>query len=238
MKEPTSHLPLSRYAGRVYRNFPTLVESQDLMDDLAPDPEQQRILEKFFYDDDHRWLAPIERIMKKSVQQIIQEQIDAKFQPSVWQASRYSDGTWAVLYTAESEETALREALFHMRRFYAEELTAGTLRVQRRVLSIFAVSVACVDLTMVVGLDCQALVSQDESGYLYCQSLARSGIHDGAELLRAPSARDPDGHTVPIFNQEVAKDDEGHLKYLRCVLKPDGSAEVTGMIEEKTKKYP
>jgi hypothetical protein len=212
-------MKLRSYAGRVYRNFATIIESQELTDDLTQDSENREILKRFFYPAGVKPLkSPIERVLEKSEDQIIQEEIDKKFRPSQWRASRYSDGTWGVLYAAEAEETALREALFHMKNFYLEELQNGPLDVQRRVLSLQAKSDRSIDLSLEKGLNQKGLTSVDESGYPYCQALARKALTATAQLLRAPSARHAGGYCTPIFDRAVVEKDEGHLKYLRCLL--------------------
>lgn len=228
---------LRHYSGRVYRNFATSIESQDVTDDLVDDAADRKILQPLYYPDDERNISPVERVLRKSTNQIIQEEIDAKFRPSSWYPTRYSDGTWGVLYTAESEETALREALFHMVRFYKEELRQGSQSVQRRVLSIMADTDSCRDLASKPGLKMPSLVSKDEAGYPYCRTLALAAIKEGATMMRTPSARNPGSYCTPIFDKTAVAKDEGHLKYLRCVLKGDGNAEVTGIIEEETKTY-
>ncbi len=110
-------MPFCAYSEIVYRNFATSFESQELTDDLASGPDDQEILKQFFYSDQPplEMLRPIERVLQKSAHQIIQSHIHSKFNPSAWYATRYSDGTWGVLYAAESEETALQEVLYHMR---------------------------------------------------------------------------------------------------------------------------
>lgn len=230
-------MQLRSYSGRVYRNFATSIESQDLTDDLSDDHEHREILKEKFYTPSEKPLTPIERVLQKSEDQIIQEEIDKRFNPANWYASRYSDGTWAVLYAAEAEETALREALFHMMKFYREELDSGPVHVQRRVLSIEIQSDRAIDLTLEEGLDPSLLTSVDESGYPYCQSLASKALDSKAQLLRAPSARHAEGYCTPIFDKAPITKDEGHLKYLRCTLMKDGTAAVTSVIEEEPKIY-
>lgn len=230
---------LRPYSGRVYRNFATLLPSQNLMDDLTENAARQKAFEKLYYfgGTDALRSSPVERVLGKSEDQIIQEEIDGKFRPETWRASRYSDGTWAVLYAAESEETALWEALYHMRKFYREELKSGPIEAQRRVLGLQITSKLCRDLSLEKDLNWRKLRSPDESGYPYCQALAGKSVGAGAEMLRAPSARDQNGFCTPIFRKSVIARDEGHLKYLRCTLQSDGTASVTGLIEEETKYY-
>lgn len=229
---------LRPYSGRVFRNFATSIESQDLTDDLSDNPEHREILKGLFYTTSEKPLkSPVERVLEKSEDQIIQEEIDKRFNPTHWYDSRYSDGSWAVLYAAESEETALREALFHMMEFYREEVSSSPVPVQRRVLSLQIESAKAVDLTLEEGLDFAILTSKDKSGYPYCQRLARNALNSKAQLLRAPSARHSDGYCTPIFDRVAIAKDEGHIKYLRCILRNDRTAEVTSLIEEEPKVF-
>lgn len=229
---------LRSYSGRVYRNFSTIIESQELTDDISENPEHRDILKKLFYTPRETPLKPaIVRVLEKSEDQITQEEIDHKFNPANWYASRYSDGTWPALYAAESEETALREALFHMMEFYREELASGPVSVQRRVLSLQIQSDLAIDLSLEEGLDEALLISKDISGYPYCQKLARQALDSAAQLLRAPSARHTDGYCTPIFDKAAITKDEGHIKYLRCLLSDGRTAEVSSVIEEEAKVF-
>ncbi len=230
-------MQLRSYSGRVYRNFATSIESQELTDDLSDTLEHREILRGLFYTASERLLTPVVRVLEKSENQIIQEEIDKKFNPTQWYASRYSDGSWAVLYAAEAEETALREALFHMLEFYLEELTLGPVLAQRRVLALQIQSQRAVDLSLEPGLDAARLTSSDKSGYPYCQNLARQALDSTAQLLRARSARHPAGYCTAIFDRTAIERDEGHLKYLKCILSGDRTAEVTSIVEEAPKIY-
>jgi hypothetical protein len=163
----------------------------------------------------------LERILQRSTQEIIQEGISSKFKPENWYQTRYSDGTWAVLYTAEAPQTARAESLYHKRRFMAEELAQGPVQIDLRLVQLYSESENCSDLLENHELDRARLVSEDESGYPYCQDLARKYRQVGAELLRTPSARDRDGVCVPIFQRTVIKKDYGHLEYIKCVLSID-----------------
>lgn len=207
------------YRGDVYRNFATAYPSQEVTDDLVSRQRDQEILKRFFYRSaESSGQTKIERVLNKSVRQIIQEEISAKFNPQNWYASRYSDGTWGVLYSAESEQTALKEAVYHMKEFYREELLKRELILDRRVVRLTVHTDRCADLTANDRIDLNQLISKDRSGYPYCQKLARKLIDEGSEVLRTPSARDARGICAPIFKREIIKKDHGHLKYLKCVL--------------------
>lgn len=213
------------YHKNVYRNFATLIESQELVDDLTNSTRRQNILNKFFYPD-LPIPSSVERVMNRSLRQIILNEINSKFNPLNWYYSRYSDGTWPVLYTAESEQTALQEALYHLKQFYKEELLQKDIWVDRRVIRLKIRSSKCVDLAKQKNVNQKKLIFQTQSGYPYCQKLAKKLIDQGAELLKVPSARDEKGVCVPIFTKKIIWKDEGHLKYLKCLLKKDGNMDV------------
>ena len=103
MNEP---IRLEPYEGDVFRAFSTAYPSQELMDDLVDTTKEQETLKPFYYQDpEPSAMDRLERILQRSVAQIIQDEISEKFNPQNWYASRYSDGTWGVLYTAESRQT-------------------------------------------------------------------------------------------------------------------------------------
>lgn len=210
------------YHRRVFRNFATVAPSQNLVDDLVEKKEEQEVLEKLYYKDEVlRTLSPLERSLKRSFDTVIQSEIHSKFMPQTWYASRYSDGTWPVLYAAESEETALYEAVFHLREFYKEELAEGEKSVDRRVCSLIAKSSRCIDVLKIPKSNKKIFTSRDRSGYPYCQRLARRALKSVAEMLRAPSARRSKGICVAIFDKNVIIIDEGHLKYLKLIITRD-----------------
>lgn len=213
---------LTPYRKIVFRNFGSVVPSQNLMDDLADSEADQEILNNLFYEMPVGGIQPVERVLAKSMQCVLQDEIQSKFNPAHWYPSRYSDGTWAVLYTAEEEETALLEAIYHLRLFYREELERKQpVTLDRRVARLEVRSEKCVDLERVPDVDREAISSWEKTGYPYCQELALTLIQAGAELLRAPSARRSDGICVPIFKKEAVVQDEGHLRYLKLILTPE-----------------
>lgn len=222
-------LSFTSYNKKVFRNFATLIHSEELVDDLTLSKTHQNILKKFFYPDNSP-SSRLERVMNRSVRQIILNEINSKFNPQNWYFSRFSDGSWPVLYAAESENTALKEILYHLKLFYQEELRKKDIWVDRRVVRLKIKSNRCLDLRKQKlndkKLTFYKLTSQTTSGYPYCQQLSQKWISKGGELFCTPSARDPGGICVPIFNKKIIQKDEGHLKYLKCLLKKDGDVMV------------
>ncbi|MBL7685693.1 MAG: RES family NAD+ phosphorylase [Deltaproteobacteria bacterium] len=225
MNEATNLKP---YQGRVYRNIATLHPSQELMDDLVDKPSDQNRL-KIFYYLEKKNTSPTERVLNRSLASLIQEEIQAKFTPQKWFSSRFSDGSWPVLYSAEDEKTALYETMFHARNFYKEEiLNRGFIQITRRVLTLRLESQYHLNLNENDFSKLYFLNEPNFSSYPQCQNLASEWIQKGCELFRTPSARRPGGICTPIFKKEIIAQDEGHLKYLECIL----SAENVKVLEE------
>ncbi len=216
MSAPVKH---SRYNGDVFRAFSTAHPPQELMDDLLDDPKEREALKPLYYaDETPADMDRLERVLKRSAQEIIQQEISAKFQPQTWNATRFSNGSWAVLYSAEAKETALHESLYHKRRFMAEEIAQGPVQLDLKIVRLSLQSNACGDLTKDNQLDQSKLTSQDESGYPYCQRIAKHYKEQGSEMLRSYSARHPGGFCTPIFDRQIIKQDHGHLEYVKCIL--------------------
>ncbi len=221
MNAPTnpSPLPQSHYEGKTYRAFSTAHPSQNLLDDLFGDPKEEEQLKPYYYPTSQLSAQkPAERVLKRTFQSIIQQEIASKFKPENWYQSRFSDGSWGVLYSAESEHTSLKESLYHKRRFYQEELEQKAVSIDLRLIRLQLQTDCCVDFTQQISIEKTKLTSQDETGYSYCQNLAKQGLQQKTEMIRTPSARDEGGFCTPIFHPNCILKDEGHLKYVKCVL--------------------
>lgn len=219
MSEPVK---LTTYQGDVFRAFSTAYPTQELLDDLLEDPADRDTLKPLYYTPDFpEDMDRIERVIRRSVRAIIQDEIKAKFQPQKWYPSRFSDGTWPVLYSAEDDVTARAESLFYKRRFMKEEIEKGPVTIDLRIVRLFVNSEKSIDLTRLKKLNFSKLTSQDELGYPYCQKLAREYRKKNAELFRSHSARHKEGICVPIFNRNAIEKDYGHLEYLKCIFQDD-----------------
>ena len=125
--------------------------------------------------------------------------------------SRFSDGTYGVLYVAETFETALLETMHHHARFMAQTNEAPGWTSQFREL-VMNVEAALHDLR---GGDPAFGSALDPDDYGESQQLAaglRSGVSEG---LVYPSRRDPDGECAALFHPDLAFDPvQGrHLDY-------------------------
>jgi len=216
MKEPVKFIT---YHNPVYRVIVTTSPSQELTDDLVDNEEEQAILKNVFYEPKELVdKLPIERVYQRSMYEIIIKEIHKKFNAKSWYESRFSDGTWYVLYTAECELTGIHEAIYHGKRFRKEELEIKDIQIDLRVISLILNSKKCVDMLKIEGIQINKLVSQDKTGYPYCQNLAKKLKDCGSEVLKTPSARHDHGVCLPVLNLSAIEKDEGHLKVVKGIL--------------------
>jgi hypothetical protein len=116
---------------------------------------------------------------------------------------RFGNGNdYPVYYSAIEEETCIEEVRYHARESF-KAMQSGALphpRFYQFVTSAFN------GLTLTLcgheGTHPE-LVSADESGYPFCQSLARQALTQGISAFHAPSARRDEGVCVPVFIQQA-----------------------------------
>jgi hypothetical protein len=116
---------------------------------------------------------------------------------------RFGDGSdYPVYYSAIEEETCIAEIRHRARKSF-EAMQSGELpyaRYYQFVSSVFD------GLTLILcgheGAHPE-LVSADESGYPFCQSLARQALTQKISAFHAPSARRDGGVCVPVFIQQA-----------------------------------
>lgn len=122
--------------------------------------------------------------------------------------SRFTDGSYGVLYAGRAFETALFETIHHHARFMARtaERPGWTSQFREIVLSVSA------DLHDLRGRSDQVL---DPASYGESQQLGRSLRAAGSEGLVYPSVRHPGGECVGLFHPDSAADPvQGrHLDY-------------------------
>jgi hypothetical protein len=115
------------------------------------------------------------------------------------QSSRYSDGSWNVLYTAEDHETALCEVAYHNRKHWlAEHKRKPTTRKYRLTKKImYSLNINCSDQKIKSFSDKRLTAAND---YSVTQNCARKAITSGKLSIKAPSARKKGGICYPIFD--------------------------------------
>jgi hypothetical protein len=125
--------------------------------------------------------------------------------------SRFSDGTYGVLYAADRFETALFETMYHHGRFMARtnEPSGWTSQFRELVLTVNA------PLHDLRGGDERWSSALDRDDYRQSQILAKSLRAAGSEGLVYPSQRDTAGQCVGLFFPNYASNviQARHLDY-------------------------
>jgi hypothetical protein len=119
-------------------------------------------------------------------------------------ASRFSDGGWPVLYTAQRYRTACAEVGYHLQEVYLPAKLPGVditvphivyqlkVRGRRRDLSFDEVHFG-------------TLCGSGPDEMAACQNIARQAISEGVDYILAPSARAIGKRCYPILRKNVAK---------------------------------
>ena len=195
-----AQLALADIHEDVARNIVSLLQPQDLFDDLSDDPAEWLLAQKVedeIQPPPYRSHTPIiDRPFEDA------EWFNAIIWPfSHWQASRFSDGTYGVWYGSESVETTVYESAYHWYRGLLSD--AGfermTVIAERKVYSV-ACNAALLDLRNVVDKHPDLLHPSD---YAFCQSVGSRIHREGHPGLLTPSVRRPGGENVAIFNPDV-----------------------------------
>ena len=206
------------YKKQVYRCFHSVHPTQHLLDDIGLTEAEQKILESVYYPNDLLKLPAHERVLKRAEYEIVVSDIQQKFTPATWMESRFCNGSWAVIYTAEGQETSVREKTYHSAKFYQEESKSRAIVFDLAIAYLNIKSQHITDLTKNKSLDQKILQSPDQKSYSYCQEVAKESIDQGAEGLRSKSARDEKGVCLPIFTKAIIEKDKGIQKWLKCEI--------------------
>lgn len=194
------HLALADIHQDVARNIVSLLQSQDLFDDLTDDPAEWLLAQKV--EDEikpppYRSRTPvIDRPFEDA------EWFNAIIWPfNHWQTSRFSDGTYGVWYGSDSVETTVYESAYHWYRGLLSD--AGfermTVIAERKVYSV-ACNAALLDFRKSAEDHPDLLHPSD---YAYCQSVGTRIHREGHPGLLTQSVRRPAGTNMAIFNADI-----------------------------------
>jgi hypothetical protein len=186
------------YRGDLVRNIKGIRVSQDLFDDLAPDPADRAVA--IAAESATRIPSPAPLITRPFDYGAV---ITYPFVPHNWQATRYSDGlAFGVWYGALELETTVYETLYHWDRFVTDSFSIDREIVgERRVFQVRCEAIL-IDLRDKAALEPRLV---DRRNYAFTQQLGRY-LRDRAQSgLLAPSARGP-GTTAAILRSEALSD--------------------------------
>ncbi|WP_017184148.1 RES family NAD+ phosphorylase [Sphingobium xenophagum] len=126
-------------------------------------------------------------------------------------SSRFTDGSYGVLYVGDRFETALFETIHHHARFMVRTHEAPGWTSQFREI-VMSVDADLHDLRTLAGKPAPAL---NPDSYTASQALARHLMGAGSDGIVYPSIRHPDGECVALFYPDCASNPlQGrHLDY-------------------------
>ncbi len=131
----------------------------------------------------------------------LEDAVDRSFLPrkndtTPLRTSRFSDGTIGVYYSAIEEDTCKKEVAFHLGQETGDLGNDQNPRIYRLIKCDY--QGLTVDLC---GKEKKYpdLTSATETGYPFCQDLAKRAIAEDIDGFFAPSARNADGICAPIF---------------------------------------
>lgn len=190
------------YAQDIFRNIPSIKDSQHLFDDLSDDSsdwEAANQIELMTHPD-----LTNTSIIQRAFDYNKNEFIDYPFENIT--TSRYNDGSIACWYGSESLETSIIETVYHLIQslndFPEAWQNETIIDVDRKIGQIHCEGIA-LDLTSKIN-EYPWLI--ESNNYLLCQNLGRRVAQEGHPLLRVPSARDPQGINMVAFNPQVLSD--------------------------------
>lgn len=147
-----------------------------------------------------------DRHKEDSLKSLLDKPFEAKLQ-LIPQATRFSDGTIRVFYSAPEVDTAEVE----VRDWYLRHAFGNTR--ERR--TVYYMSFSCdyagdtKDLRPhVATLPC--LIQDEEPGYRDCHRIAAEAVRDGLNGVLTPSARKPGGTCLPVFQREALSNPRKH----------------------------
>lgn len=176
-----------------HRNIVSLRESEDLFDDInSGDPALSSLALKM--DMDIKANIPTGTIQRGF---FYSAPLQYPFKHIT--ASRYSDGTFGVLYGSLDLETTVYETVYHMIRYtLAIEGISGEI-IRERAVYLIHCNAILLDLTS-KGVEYPELLSDD---YAYSQQIGKRVSSEKHPGLLVPSARKSDGINAVVFNPDV-----------------------------------
>lgn len=115
-------------------------------------------------------------------------------------SSRYSDGSWSVLYTARRAFTTYSEVGFHLQQTYSNARKPGVRVIVAHIvyaMSVWGKKQSFLHCSTHLPLFCK----EPPEGYIFCQNIGRIAVHSSVNYLEVPSARDVNGICIPVLSE-------------------------------------
>ncbi len=177
------------------RNIKTIRESQDLFDDLSGDPRDWAVA--IAAEAEERMPTPAAVITRPFDYGTV---ISYAFDPSTWQATRFSDARrYGVWYGSREVETSVYETVFHWHRFLVDSyaMEDRVITGERRLFDVRC-DALLIDLR---GKEAGFPDLVSRTSYAFTQSLGNFLVEQGANGILVQAAR-YDGINGAMFQQE------------------------------------
>lgn len=171
------------FHGDLVRNIKTIRASQDLFDDLSADPHDRAVA--IAAEAEERVPTPAAIVTRPFDYGTV---ISHSFDPSIWQATRYSDARrYGVWYGALDAKTTVYETVFHWHRFLTDSYAPEdrVITGERRLFDVRC-DALLVDLR---GRETAYPDLVSRSSYAYTHTLGDFLVEQGANGILVKSAR-------------------------------------------------
>ncbi|KAB8029190.1 RES family NAD+ phosphorylase [Fluviispira multicolorata] len=221
------------YKGSAFRNIYTIIDSQDLFDDLIEStPHKNEILRKIesMTSDISHTEPQKNRVFSYGD---ISNSIGNIFIPPYGEG-RFGDGVhYGIWYGALEEDTSVNESLYHQWKramnAFRQKGSKNEIITERKMFKAVLNSSKCVDLRNELALKVQ-LISND---YSVCRKIGTFLYKNNFSMLLSPSARNVGGTCSPVLSGKVILK-ENFIYYLRITFHRDGRIEKEKISQTKS----
>jgi hypothetical protein len=195
-------LTITDFHGDMHRNIVSLRESQDLYDDLTPNPGGWKAATDLELSiKPHTYISNQPIIDRPFEEAIFNEAIHYPFEN--WTNTRYSDGSYGVWYGADSLETSVHETVHHWLTGLLKDAYWDAIEGVAIERKVYLVRGDAGLLNFIPKLDTfPALIDPRPGGYHLSHQVGARIHHDGHPGLITRSARCM-GAVYAIFNPKV-----------------------------------
>lgn len=195
-----------------YRNIATCDPSQDLYDDIAEkeDFEALQYADNLSSGIDHTQPQKNRPFQYSNIEDSL-----LCFDEDFWRWGRFGDGTFGVWYGALDEKTSILETLAHRPEIDINDLknTTSPIIQQRRMFEAAIEPKLWSDIAVFQN-SFPFLTGTDKKSYNSCQKIGRHAKVSGIDMYLAPSARNKEGKTTPVFNEKAIINDKPLRTYM------------------------
>lgn len=221
------------YSGISYRNIYTIINSENLFDDLIQNkPEKNEILQKV---ENNSSGISHQTIQKNRVFEYgdIESSVGNIFNKPYGEG-RFGDGiNYGIWYGALDEMTSISEALYHQlqmsRNDFKYNSDVDKISVERKMFQVQLDANKIINFTKLKYLHSN-LTSDD---YTFSHQIGKFLFNDKFDMFLTPSARCEEGICSPVFKSNVIKS-EKVLYFMRFIFNRNGKVEIERISQSKS----